>query len=209
MSGERSARARRARLGRGGDARPRVHRVRIAARGGVHGAWWRIVAAAADRGATESCVFSCTLVVHLSARPAPLGFTGLHPRCQRRRAQVLVSTRRAARHRACGFCRQAPWCVVTCLQARRRDAIETLQKLPWWRHVRRASAALPQQCGALPLLLTAVASTACLVLGSLQHGSAAAQRDITCPEGAGLITRVITSRARDDVTRSHSARAGA
>ena len=31
---------------------------------------------------------------------------------------------------------------VTCWQARRRDANETPQRLPWWRHVQRASVAL-------------------------------------------------------------------
>ena len=51
-----------------------------------------------SNGAVESCF---NQLVHLSARPAPLGFTGLHPRCQRRRVQVRVSTRRAARHRLC------------------------------------------------------------------------------------------------------------
>ena len=102
----------------------------------------RVVAHGGDGSGSRSngeLFLLCTLV-HLSARPAPLGFTGLHPRCYRRRAQVRVfDSACSAPPRA----RLLPTsAAVTCWQARRRDASETPQRLPWWRHVQRALAAL-------------------------------------------------------------------
>ena len=126
VSGERRVRARRARRGRGGDARPRVRRARFSTRGGVHGAWWRMVAAPAARGAMGNCVFAHFLFTwykrpystRLRVKRLRVGIKGFYSASVRRAPRSCAQQN--LRPVACGCCRT---CLGRRLSIRRRHDV--------------------------------------------------------------------------------------